>query len=285
MNGKMRSCVMGLILGQFSSPLPMAQKTPAGYLTFTSAEPFTIAVNNATKNWDGILEYSTDTVTWDEWDGTTAISSAEHSGEQRIYMRGSGNTVITGGNYGWTLAGSSIRCIGNIENLLDYETVENGEHPVMARMCFAAMFDSCYGLITAPELPAVTLLDYCYYLMFSGCINLISSPKLPATTLAAHCYDSMFSGCINLITIPELPAITLATYCYSNMFHGCESIKLSETQTDEYTTEYRIPSRGAGTNMDFGSMGMFNNTGGTFTSLVKINTTYYTANEVIPVYE
>lgn len=32
MNGKMRSCVMGLILGQFSSPLPMAQKEPVAYL-------------------------------------------------------------------------------------------------------------------------------------------------------------------------------------------------------------------------------------------------------------
>ena len=32
MNGKMRSCVMGLIPGQFSSPLPMAQKEPVAYL-------------------------------------------------------------------------------------------------------------------------------------------------------------------------------------------------------------------------------------------------------------
>ena len=32
MNGKMRSSVIGLILGQFSSPLPMAQKEPVAYL-------------------------------------------------------------------------------------------------------------------------------------------------------------------------------------------------------------------------------------------------------------
>ena len=32
MNEKMRSCVMGLILGQFSSPLPRAQKEPVAYL-------------------------------------------------------------------------------------------------------------------------------------------------------------------------------------------------------------------------------------------------------------
>lgn len=32
MNEKMRSCVMGLILRQFSSPLPMAQKEPVAYL-------------------------------------------------------------------------------------------------------------------------------------------------------------------------------------------------------------------------------------------------------------
>ena len=32
MNEKMRSSVMGLLLGQFSSPLPMAQKEPIAYL-------------------------------------------------------------------------------------------------------------------------------------------------------------------------------------------------------------------------------------------------------------
>lgn len=32
MNEKMRSCVMGLILGQFSSPLPEVQKEPVAYL-------------------------------------------------------------------------------------------------------------------------------------------------------------------------------------------------------------------------------------------------------------
>lgn len=37
MNEKMRSCVMGLILGQFSSPLPMAQKEPVAYLYRTRA--------------------------------------------------------------------------------------------------------------------------------------------------------------------------------------------------------------------------------------------------------
>lgn len=32
MNSKMRSSVMGLILGQFSSPLPISQKEPVAYL-------------------------------------------------------------------------------------------------------------------------------------------------------------------------------------------------------------------------------------------------------------
>lgn len=32
MNSNMRSSVMGLLLGQFSSPLPMAQKEPVAYL-------------------------------------------------------------------------------------------------------------------------------------------------------------------------------------------------------------------------------------------------------------
>ena len=226
--------------------------TMANYLTFASAEPFTIAVQNATKNWDGTLYYSTDTATWNEWDGTTAIASAEHSGEQKIYMRGSGNSVITGGGpeCGWGLTGNNIRCEGNIENLLDYEIVANGEHPSMARSC--------------------------YYHLFSYCTSLTKAPELPATTLATWCYGAMFYGCTSLTKAPELPATTLPTACYADMFGRCTSLKLSATQTDEYITEYRIPSSGIGSTTGDASLTyMFLNTGGTFTGTPSINTTYY----------
>ena len=40
------------------------------YLSFIGNEDFTLKTSNTTKNWDGTLEYSTDTSTWNIWDGT-----------------------------------------------------------------------------------------------------------------------------------------------------------------------------------------------------------------------
>ena len=407
------------------------------YLTFSSPSSFTLKVNDATKHWNGTLEYFASDRTWTTWDGTTPLSSVDNDGEYVLYLRGTGNTIITDNNYNyrWVLTGNDIACIGNIENLLDYATVESGNHPTMATYCFYNMFqectsltqapdlpattlaDSCYynmfyrctSLTQAPALPATTLADYCYYGMFAscfsltqvpafpattladsccynmfrGCINLTQAPALPATTLASrcyagmfygctaltqaptlpattladncyqymfrdctgltqaptlrattlanncysqmfygctaltqaptlhattlanNCYSQMFYGCINLTQAPALPATTLARYCYYNMFQectslthapalpattladdcyynmfqGCTSLKLSSTQTDEYTQEYRIPSSGTGTTATNALGNMFISTGGTFTGTPSINTTYYLSSD------
>ena len=345
-------------------PLPVPFK-PVGksYLTFSSPNSFTLAVNDATKHWDGTLEFLTYDINsdkiWTTWDGTTTLSSVDNDGEYVLYLRGTGNTVITGSNsnYKWVLTGTDIKCIGNIENLLDYATVESGEHPTMAGYCYANMFNgctsliqasplpattlvsncynsmfcgctaltqapslsattlanSCYysmfqgctGLTQAPVLPATTLASYCYVNMFYNCTNLIQAPVLPATTLASYCYSSMFRNCTNLTQAPELPATTLAESCYVAMFYnctnliqapvlpattlanscyygmfsGCTSLKLSSTQTGEYTQEYRIPSFGEGVTATNALKNMFTSTGGTFTGTPEINTTYYLSSD------
>ena len=224
------------------------------YLTFSSPSSFTLKVNDATKHWDGTLEYSTDTSTWSTWDGTTTLSSATNGSDNVLYLRGTGNTVITGYNQNsrWVLTGSDIACIGNIENLLDCATVKAGNHPTMA--------------------------SYCYYSMFRGCTSLTQAPALPATTLEEHCYHSMFRGCTSLTQAPALPATTLANDCYHSMFYKCTSLKLSATQTGEYTVAYRIPSSGTGTTATNSLISMFASTGGTFTGTPSINTTYYLSN-------
>ena len=334
---------------------------PKPYLTFRSPSSFTLQVDDATKHWDGTLEYSTDTTTWSTWDGTTTLSSATTGSKNALYLRGTGNTVITGNNQGstyrWVLTGTDISCIGNIENLLDYGTVETGAHPTMAdycyqymfygctalthapslpattlttncyysmfsrcisltqapalsattmakncyrfmfnrctsltqapalpatmlaEQCYQSMFQGCTALTHAPSLPATTLTTNCYYSMFSRCISLTQAPALPATTLAPYCYVDMFEGCTSLTQIPALPATTLADHCYSGMFYGCTKIKLSSTQTGEYTIAYRIPITGTGTtasSLDLNAM--FPGTGGTFTGTPEINTTYYLSN-------
>ena len=354
------------------------------YLTFSSPNSFTLKVNDATKHWNGTLEYSTDTSTWSTWDGTTTLSSAASGNDNVLYLRGTGNTVISGNSpdYKWVLTGSNIACAGNIENLLDYTTVESGSHPTMAPYCYFGMFFGCTGLTQAPTLSATTLADMCYsgmfydctslaqapalpattlatncydnmfvnctsltqapalpattltngcynymfdnctsltqapalpattlgidcyYGMFHGCTSLTQAPALPATTLASSCYQSMFSGCTSLTQAPALPTTTLADSCYNGMFYGCTSLtqapalpattlanscyyimfygctglKLSATQTGEYTVEYRIPTTGTGTTATDALTSMFASTGGTFTGTPEINKTYYLSN-------
>lgn len=194
-------------------------------LTFYSPNSFTLAVNDATKHWDGILEYSTNRSTWSTWNGTTTLSSKTGDNGDVLYLRGTGNTVITGNGdtYKWVLKGTSISCVGNIETLLDYATVASGGHPDMADYCYAYLFQDCKSLTTAPALPATTLVPYCYCSMFFSCSGLTQAPALPATTLAEHCYDAMFRG--GLFTeAPELPATTLADFCYFGMFQLCKNL-------------------------------------------------------------
>ena len=249
------------------------------YLTFSSPEPFSISV--ATPGWNGKLYCSTDTKTWAEWTGTE-VNATEADGSYALYFAGVGNTKISGdASYRWTLNGSSISCTGNIESLLDYETVAAGQHPAMAEKCYRNMFSGCTSLTTAPSLPATTLVNYCYRNMFSGCTSLTTAPSLPATTLANFCYYYMFNGCTSLTTAPSLPATTLAFYCYSYMFYGCTSIKLAISKSREYDKEYRIPKSGNGVTASSALNNMFTQTGGTFTGTPSINTTYYTSNTIV----
>ena len=196
------------------------------YITFSSPNSFTLAVYDATKHWDGTLEYSTDTSTWSTWDGTTTLSSATRGSDNVLYLRGTGNTIIAGSSneYRWVLTGSDIACSGNIETLLDYMTTKSGNHPTMATYCYSFMFYGCTSLTQAPALPATTLANYCYQSMFNKCSSLTQAPDLPATTLATYCYRGMFYNCTSLTQAPALPATTLASKCYYNMFYGCTSL-------------------------------------------------------------
>ena len=242
-------------------------------LEFSSANPFSIS---APKNWDGKLEY-TNGSRWKTWDGS-AIASGKIENNHCIYLRGIGNSKLTGVNSTtakWSVIGMNIACNGDIDLLLDYSTVKGGNHPSMSDFCYSYMFQDCTSLTAAPSLPATTLASRCYYYMFSGCTSLIAAPSLPATTLAESCYRRMFYGCTSLTAVPSLPATTLADYCYFDMFRECTKIKLSTTASGTYTKSYRIPKSGIGTTALNSLNDMFWLTGGTFTDTPEINTTYY----------
>ena len=216
-------------------------------LEFVSPNSFSIS---APKNWDGEIEY-TNGSGWKTWDGS-AIASGKIENNHCIYLRGTGNSKITGtdsSNAKWSIIGTNIACNGDIDLLLDYSTVKSGNRPAMA--------------------------DNCYRYMFFGCTSLTAAPSLPATTLASNCYNSMFQGCTSLTAAPSLPATTLAGRCYYYMFFGCKKIKLSSTASGTYTKAYRIPKSGTGTTASYALNSMFANTGGTFAGTPEINITYY----------
>lgn len=121
--------------------------------------------------WDGVLQWSTDKKQWLTYTGNSVKSSLV-DGRHELYFRGEGNTRIAGSSDGlFYLGGKNIHWEGNVESLLDHETVEKGNHPPMSAICFQHMFQS-----------------------FDDSIALISLPDFPAVTLSESCYDSMFAG-------------------------------------------------------------------------------------------
>ena len=196
------------------------EPTPSGYtdcITFTGeTSDFTLAIgSNGAKEWDGIVEYSTDHNTWTTWNGT-AVSSVN----KKLYLRGSGNTKFCTRKGAQLSLSARAACSGNIQTLLEYSNPPT----TLVAICYYNMFKGCTGLTAAPALPATTLADSCYSNMFYGCTNLAAAPELPATTLANGCYSQMFDGCTGLTAAPALPATTLADSCYFYMFYGCSNL-------------------------------------------------------------
>lgn len=253
---------------------------PTEYLTFQSDTAFRVYLSNSAVN--GALYISTNAVTWDEWDCAYTDSSSDGT----LYMAGVGNGKIVGSlgtNNGFRFSGASnLRVSGNIETLLDWEMVANGERPSVTRYCFTGLFMNCTALTQAPEFPEFTMTPDRYAVMFYGCTNLTTPPVLPATTLSTECYYGMFYGCTSLTTIPSLPATTLGTLCYEYMFYGCSNLKISETQTEDCPYQWSIPASGTidseATNWN---LGMLFGTGGTFTDDPAINTIYYVEHEPV----
>ena len=172
-------------------------------LEFSSANPFSIS---APKNWDGKLEY-TNGSEWKTWDGSE-ITSGENGSDHCIYLRGTGNSKITGIVFSfakWHISGTNIACNGDIDCLLDYSTVKGGNRPAMANNCYSSMFYGCTSLTAAPSLPATTLANYCYSSMFYGCI------KIKLSTTASGTYTKSYR-------IPKSGTGTTASSALNNMF-------------------------------------------------------------------
>lgn len=194
------------------------------FLTFSSADPFTLGRTGSPKGWDGTLAYSFDGTTWTRWNGGT-IASQTVNGQDQILVGGYGNHYLNTHSDPFTISGTSVACTGDIRSLLDYKKTELGEDSPMGHHCYSGLFSGCTALVSAPDLPSTALTEGCYYMLFDGCSNLQTAPTLPATTLAEACYAYMFHDCEKLSSAPALPATTLKHHCYSRMFSGCTALK------------------------------------------------------------
>ena len=161
---------------------------------FSNDGSFVVGAKNP--QWNGTLEYSVDDGdSWTTWSGNQINGNAETP----IYMRGIGNTKlsINGVDNSWIFTGKY--CEGNIENLLNYQTVMQGGHPTMGQNCCDSMFHDCINMLTTPDLSQANLASYCYYTMFKGCTSLVSVCTLPVPNLDySNCYSWMFEGCTSL---------------------------------------------------------------------------------------
>ena len=294
----MTRTIRSFLCAAFALAALVSQAFDTPYLTFRSAETFSIQIN--AKKWDGTIEYSTDTLNWATWDGTTTINAALSGDEYFLYLRGTGNTVVNAGNYrGFALTGTDISCEGDIETLRDY----NGNPPAMGTQCYEYLFKGCASLVRAPFLSATVLADSCYYNMFQDCTALTEVPDFPIATMAASCCSGMFKGCSSLSTPPMLPSTSSADSCYAYMFQNCTSLTslpaLPATTTEstcyfymfDGCTSLVVNSSGEGVEWSLPIMvktgsiynwHMFDNTGGDFTGRPEPGTTYYVASALPP---
>lgn len=196
------------------------------YLTISSTHSFSLVYNYA--SYAPLIYYSTDATNWTMVKTGDVIDSSDNG---YLFLRGSNNTYLTGGQYTITplfsCSASNMIIDGNIETLLDYETVQRGSHPTAANYCFCALFRGWSGLVKGPELPLTTIPAWGCSDMFLNCTSLRTAPELPATTLGSRSYNGMFAGCSSLTTAPELPAMVLEDSCYIGMFARCTSLTIA----------------------------------------------------------
>lgn len=260
---------------------PQRRRSSACLTFHQEGKEFTIRCQNRHIGADVALYWSTDKKVWARWGYTDVLTSVNGY----LYFRGEGNTAlnppVSVARATFAIDGEEVYCSGNIETLLDWQSVQEGRHPAMDGGAFGGLFQDNTCLVSAPKLPAVTLTQGCYGEMFKNCTGLKRPPALPATELAVSCYSQMFWGCTSLECLPELTAINLPRSAYSYMFYGCTGISLSETEDSTYKYPFRIPSNGNGTIEGAALYEMFTRTGGPFTGTPTINTTYYTDHKPV----
>lgn len=216
---------------------PPTPPTPTvDYMYFEAAEANSTVSLMSTLPTAPDLEYSTDGVTWQEWQHTTA--DGLHTFDtltltaigDRVYLRGdnpNGFADVENEMFSIISMSGKINSGGNIMSILD-STMSSTTVPQSG---FAFLFgDITQGsnpnttLLTPPDMSSIVNIDmYSFYGMFYGCVALQESPTMPLLTLPLNYTDedievlmmsmfymfngSVFQTTINNNTLTLLPNI------------------------------------------------------------------------------
>lgn len=185
------------------------------------------------------LEYSTDGVTWQEWQPTTADDT--HTFDtitlgavgDKVYFRGDNPDGLgyMDGDEIWqtstfVLTGS-IKAGGNVMSLLD-KTMTLTDVPAMG---FAELFyfdeEGGSALLTPPDMDTITTVgeNGCSS-MYYGCTSLTAAADMPSlTTIGDYGCGYMYSGCTSLTSAADMSLLTTIgdNGCYS-MYLGCTAL-------------------------------------------------------------
>jgi len=175
------------------------------------------------------IDYSEDGSEWASTRSTTTVSMTKY---RPVFVKsdksyfGIGNFTFdfyVRGNLGLSMTGNTtfISLFASNTHLIGAKYLVMDIYQNYGEYVYLQAFQNCTNLVTAPQLPATTLIKNCYAQMFEGCTSLTEPPSLPATVLAAYCYGDMFKNCTSLVNIPELPATNIVEHCYDSMFKGC----------------------------------------------------------------
>lgn len=208
---------------------------------------FTLTVRsicNSVASWDGDLYYKivssnqedddTDWVIIDKTQETETIQSADTICG-RVLVKGVNNHYITTTasnsdnlpvfDISINDSGNYVFCRGNIEVLLDADTVQTGSHPSMTGNGFKALFANNSYLRSAPALLPINLVNSCYAYMFKSNSNLIKVTSLPATSVSKLGYAYMYDACGNLLKGPKIYARELGESSCAYMLNGCTRLE------------------------------------------------------------
>lgn len=202
-------------------------KTP--YVTFTAPAEQTFKMKCYGGYTISKLEYSVNFGDWKEVKANEGVTFGGKNGGLRLRgknVKGTAEDLIKYSTITFAYDEKNadnpnnvkVACTGDIRTLLDYSNYTNVN---TSQACFANLFNHCWVLTSAPDLPATELAFSCYAYMFYWCPYLQNAPELPATILKDQCYQNMFWGCTRLTKAPKLPAKELAFGCYNGMFIYC----------------------------------------------------------------